>query len=550
MSNVIRFGDKLIKLGVITEDHLKLALRKQRKTGQLLGEALISLGFINEETLSDFISRESNTNYIEISKDTVDQDRLNLIPYDIALKHVVIPIITAGEKKIACADVSDLDAVDAMRDIFGNDVQFAAASGKSINGLINIYYTHTDALYEIIDEIMALDIGEDSDSEYVVRLVDQVIAYAMKIRATDIHIEPHNDIYRIRVRVDGSVRVMTLLPASVGILMVSRIKVMSGLNPANRRTPQDGRMSISESYADYELRISILPTGSYNSGESVVIRLLDQKAMSHDISGLDMSEGVYSSLKDHIHSPYGLILVTGPTGAGKTTTLYSCLNDINSEENTVFTVEDPIESIRYGIQQIAVNADGGISFGVALREILRQDPDIIMVGEMRDSETAEIGVRAALTGHLVLSSLHTNNSVEAISRLIDMGIDPYIIASVLKGVLAQRLVRKVCTHCCKPDTMWKEKLGDIHIENPNFVVPDYDGCEFCNHTGFFGRIGVFEMLNITPELSEMISRSASINEFHHKLSDTVWRSMYDDALDKASKGITTISEITRVVGHA
>ena len=541
-------GQQLIDSGFIIEDQLNLALRKQRVDGGRIGTALIELGFIDDTVLADTLARSSHTEFISIKEEGVDPEAISLVSYNTASKHEVIPIkIQDHVLIVASSDPANLNAIDALRRETSLRVKLVAASLKEIRFMTELHYAHEDMLEKTIDEIMMHDnfasIDSGDSTPPVVRLVDQLIAYGVRVNATDIHFEPEDKLMRIRVRVDGSLRAVALLPAAVGPPLSARIKILANLNPSDRREPQDGSLSHITGYSNYEIRVSVLPTGTHNGGESIVLRLLNQDMMNKTIDHLDMPDSVLKGVRERLALPHGMVLVTGPTGSGKTTTLYSCMNEIDISRIAVFTVEDPVESPRSGITQVSANADIGMSFSKALREILRQDPDVIMIGEVRDSETAEIAIRSSLTGHLVLSSLHTNNAIETVYRLADMGIEPYLIATVLKGALAQRLVKRVCPECSSPrDTPLPEFAQDIE---GNFLQANHSGCDKCNG-GYKGRVGLFEFLDVDSEIRAMIMENTPVDEFESRAREKGFRSMLDDGLLKAARGITTIEEVISV----
>ncbi|MCK5124967.1 MAG: type IV-A pilus assembly ATPase PilB [candidate division Zixibacteria bacterium] len=515
-------GTMLVKAGKITEDQLKQALDLKSENKDHFGEALVKVGAIqSEEELSDFISKQLNMGSLRLNDVELNPEIVKLIPLDIARKFNVIAVSRLGKTLIvAIADPNNVYVLDAIKFITGCNVQPVISPENSINKSIEKYYDDGGAVSEILKgleddeelEVVSSDSEEISESDLqsavqdkpLVRLVDSIIKEAVRTGASDIHIEMYEKRIRVRYRVDGNLKEMDPLPYKYRAAIISRIKIMSELDISERRLPQDGRIKIKLDNRTVDLRVSVLPT---IFGEKVVMRILDPNALMVDMTKLGFTEAALTKFKKSITLPYGIILVTGPTGSGKTTTLYSALKQINTEGINIMTAEDPVEFNFDGINQVAVRSEIGLTFASALRSFLRQDPDVIMVGEIRDGETAEIAIRAALTGHLVFSTLHTNDAPSSIPRLIDMGVPNYLVSSATRMILAQRMTRKLCQECRRPYTLTDEDVESLGVPDECITTRDVfesPGCPNCNGTGQSGRTGIYEVMPISDAIEQMI----------------------------------------------
>ncbi len=547
-----RLGDRLIAAGIITEEQLSLALREHKRLDIFLGEALTGLGFLTQHVLSAYLAEETSAEVVDVKNIVVSPELISLLPYDLAKRHKVLPLHREnGRLTIAMSDTLNIIGLDSVELATGLSVDVVAASEQDILDSIEINYAQGASIEETMDQILnkGLDtVGEEAGDEApMIRLVDQIIAIAINRGATDIHVEPDEKILRVRMRVDGFLQQAVLMPKPLQAGVTARLKIMSGMNVTEKRVPQDGRITFSLGLRQIDLRISSLPT---NFGESIVIRILDKDSMRFNLEDLGMTAENREMFDPIIHMPHGIVLVTGPTGSGKTSTLYAALGMVNAKEKSVFTLEDPVEYQLSLIRQTQVRANVGMTFAKGLRSLLRQDPDIIMVGEIRDGETAELAVRAALTGHLVFSTLHTNDAIGAIPRLVDMGIEPYLISSALEAVMAQRLVRRICDHCKEEDKNPERILEGLNIDIPSDVPVKLwkgKGCESCSGTGYRGRQAIFEVLRVTEDFHEAITGSATIGELRKIAMERGMRTMFDDGIIKAFDGVTTIDEVVRVV---
>ncbi len=545
-----RLGDILIERGLITEETLKKALTAQEKTGEKLGELLLKMGLIKEEDLYSALSEIYNVPYVNLEEIVIDSDVVKLIPEHICRRYKIIPIKLNGDKiLLAMSNPVNIYALDDVRIITGRDVEPVLASEGQINQALDRIYTIQKGLEETLLDIAP---GEEEtettvevleDEAPVVRLVNLTITQAVQEGASDIHIEPTENEVKVRFRVDGVLYDVMSPPKKIFPTLVARIKILANMDIAERRLPQDGRFRVTSQGKIIDFRVSSLPT---IHGEKIVLRLLDRSAPLIGLEKLGFTEDVLRNFEWLIQRPYGMILVTGPTGSGKTTTLYSALAKINTPEKNIITVEDPVEYQFNRINQVQVNAKIGLTFANGLRSILRQDPDIIMIGEIRDKETAEIAVQSALTGHLVLSTIHTNDSAGAIARLMDMGIEPFLISSSVIGILAQRLARRICSRCKVPKQATEEEIKVLKLSE-NDIIYEGKGCEVCRHTGYRGRIGIFELLMVDDEIRAMIVDKVPANVIRDTAVKKGMRTLWEDAKLKVKNGITTYSEILRTV---
>jgi len=556
-------GSDLITDGIVTEEQLKIALEEQKKSGLTLLETLKKLKFINDETFANLLARQWGFPYIDLSTVEIDKDIVRLISEEIARRYQAIPFGKTRDDKImvAISDPTDIVAIDYLRTLIPNSKLYVS-SYEAIFRNIEKYYSMETTVKEAVKEMtggssIEVEKEETKDIELsideakslaeaapIIRLMNQIMTEAITSNASDIHIEPQKRYLRIRYRIDGVLRDTMNLPKNIQPGVISRVKIMANLDIAERRRPQDGRINLKFRGREIDLRVSVLP-GIF--GEKVVLRILDKERSLIPLEQLGFSEESLEIFRTLINQPYGMILITGPTGSGKSTTLYAILRILNSPDVNILTVEDPVEYQLDGITQVQVNPKINLTFANALRSFLRQDPDIILVGEIRDKETAQIAMEAALTGHLVFSTLHTNDSFSAPTRLIDMGIEPYLIASSLIGVTAQRLVRKICADCKEEYKPSEFLLKQVGIENYDGVFYRGKGCIACNNSGYKGRIAVQEILKIDDSIREMVlNRNPSTNIKEHAIKNGSI-SLLQDAIDKAKKGITTIDEVIRVI---
>ena len=562
MDKYSQFGTNLITDGIITEDQLKIALEESKKSGEPLLDTLKRLKYINDETYASLLARQWGFPYIDPSTVEIDKEIVHLISEEIARRYKAIPFGKSRDDKImvAIADPTDIVAIDYLRNFIPN-IKIFVASYESILRNIEKYYAMETTVKEAVKEMsggsIEVEKEETKDVELsideakslaetapIIRLMNQIITEAITSNASDIHIEPQKRFLRIRYRIDGVLRDAMNLPKNIQPGLISRAKIMANLDIAERRRPQDGRINLKFRGREVDLRVSVLP-GIF--GEKVVLRILDKERSLIPLESLGFSEESLEIFKTLIKQPYGMILITGPTGSGKSTTLYAILRILNTPEVNILTVEDPVEYQLDGITQVQVNPKINLTFAAALRAFLRQDPDIILVGEIRDRETAQIAMEAALTGHLVFSTLHTNDSFSAPTRLIDMGIEPYLIASSLIGVTAQRLVRKICNECKEEYKPNKFILKQIGLEDYDGVFYKGRGCQVCGNSGYKGRIAVQEVLKIDDTIREMILQRRSSTEIKDYAVKNGTITLLQDAIDKAKKGITTIEEVIRVI---
>ena len=559
-----RLGELLVREKLITADQLKKAIEEQRTSGGRLGYNLAKLGFINEKELTAFLSKQYGIPSIDPVTTEVDPEVIKLIPEDVANKYQVIPISRTGSTLVlAMADPSNIFAIDDIKFLTGYNVESMVASEVAIKAAIEKYYTTQEAEMDLGDVLTEFD---ESDMEVlheeenidvndlkkavedapVVKLVNLILNDAIKKGASDIHVEPYEKSFRVRLRVDGVLNEVMKPPLKLKNAIVSRLKIMSNLDIAERRLPQDGRIKLKlGKEKEMDFRVSVLPT---LFGEKVVLRLLDKSNLQLDMTKLGFEEKALKDFKDAIEKPWGMVLVTGPTGSGKTTTLYSALSELNQIADNISTAEDPVEFNLMGINQVQMHEAIGLNFASALRSFLRQDPDIIMVGEIRDFETAEIAVKAALTGHLVLSTLHTNDAPSTVNRLLNMGIEPFLIASATNLILAQRLARKICKDCKEEAHIPPQALIDMGIspaEAKAFKCFKGKGCATCNGTGYKGRIALYEVMPLTDNLKELVLNGASSAELKRAAIKDGMKSLRVSGITKMKEGVTTIEEVVR-----
>ncbi len=558
-----RIGELLVRERLITQDQLKKAIDEQKKSGGRLGANLVKLGFITEKELTAFLSRQYGIPTIDLAQQEIDSEIVKLIPEDVAQKYQVIPISRTGSTLvIAMADPSNIFAIDDIKFLTGYNVEPLVASDAAIKSSIEKNYESADMGLEGVltefdesdmevvreeEEVDLTDLKKAVEDAPVVKLVNLILTDAIKRGASDIHIEPYEKSFRVRYRVDGLLQEMMKPPIKLKSAIVSRIKIMSSLDIAERRLPQDGRIKLKlGKNKEMDYRVSVLPT---LFGEKVVLRLLDKSNLQLDMTKLGFEEGALKNFMDAIHKPWGIVLVTGPTGSGKTTTLYSALSELNKITENISTAEDPVEFNLMGINQVQMHEDIGLNFAASLRSFLRQDPDIIMVGEVRDYETAEIAIKAALTGHLVLSTLHTNDAPSTVNRLLNMGIEPFLVASSCNLILAQRLARKICKDCKVKISIPEKALIDLGVapeDARKMNVSKGNGCATCGGSGYKGRIALYEVMPFTESIKELVLNGASSAEIKRASIKDGMKSLRMSGITKVGEGVTTIEEILRV----
>ena len=560
-----RLGEMLVKSKLITEDQLKKALAQQSTAGGRLGSNLVKLGFLTEEDITSFLSKQYGVPSINLAHFEIDQSVIKLVPAEIAQKHMVIPINRKGSVlTVAMADPSNIFAIDDIKFLSGFKVEPVVAAETSIKNAINKHYDSAGLVKDILQgfddrEVATVEEGDEgpdvgdlqraTEDAPVVKLVNLILSDAIKKGASDIHIEPYEKSFRVRYRIDGVLYDTMQPPMKLRAAIISRAKIMAQLDIAERRLPQDGRIKIRMGQKEIDFRVSTLPT---IFGEKVVMRLLDKSNLQLDMSSLGFDPQALQLFEKAILAPHGMVLVTGPTGSGKTTTLYSGLHRLNTVETNIMTAEDPVEYNLAGVNQVQMKAEIGLNFAAALRAFLRQDPDIIMVGEIRDYETAEIAIKAALTGHLVLSTLHTNDAPSTVSRLINMGVEPFLVAASTNMILAQRLARKICNSCKEEITVPRQALVDVGFapdESKGLSCYQGKGCMECNDTGYRGRVALYEVMLITEDIKDAILQGASVNEMKELGRKHGMKTLREAGLQKIREGMTTIPEIMRVTSH-
>ena len=550
----MRLGDILVSNEIINEEQLYKALELQKGSGQKLGSVLITQGWITEEQLFRVLEEQFQIPYIDINNVYIDAKVPKLISESLARKHMAIPIrLDKNRLTVAMADPLDMIAKDDIRIITGMELDIVISAQQDISRAINRYYDASERAERAVEEYTiqsgsSEDEFEEEDADVInspmVRLVNTIISQAVRSRASDIHIEPFEKHVRIRYRVDGELREVMTPAKSTHSAIVTRIKIMGKLNISEKRLPQDGRVETIIEGLPIDMRISVLPTVY---GEKIVIRLLDRSSLVVSKDELGFSEHNLELLSKIMKVPEGIILVTGPTGSGKTTTLYSLLKELNKETKNIITIEDPVEYRLEGINQVQVNVKAGLTFANGLRSILRQDPDIVMVGEIRDVETAEIAVRAAITGHIVLSTIHTNDTTSTISRLEDMGIENYLVSSSAVGIIAQRLVKKVCLKCKTSYEASGEELSILGLsKDSNIDLVKGTGCNSCNHTGYSGRTAIHEVLVLDREIRNMITAGKTSDEIKQRAIQKGMTTLNETCKALVKNGITTIDEMLRM----
>ena len=547
----IRLGDKLVEEGLISIEQLNGALIRQKSSGLKLGEQIIEDGLLTESQIFNFLEIQLGIEHVNLVSYVIDKKAFKLVNENFARKNELIPInIINGKLIVAMADPLDLILIDDIRVMTGMQIEEKMASRMSIKAVTDkAYKVNVKKMYDKNKKsdysgMTTLDSDISISNAPIVKLVNKIIVAGLKARASDIHIEPSNDKLRVRFRIDGDLREYMKSEMSNHSPLVTRIKIMGEMDISEKRKPQDGRIeTIIESHL-VDMRISILPTVY---GEKIVIRLLDRSAVVIDKKMLGLTKQDLEVIERMMKYPQGMLLVTGPTGSGKTTTLYTLLNELNTDTKNIITVEDPVEYRLNGINQVQVNVKAGVTFSTGLRAILRQDPDIIMIGEIRDTETAQIAVRASITGHVVLSTLHTNDTASTVTRLIDMGIEPYILSSSLVGIISQRLVKKLCSSCKKSHITTESEMEILGIEQP-IEIYEKNGCSACGHTGYSGRTGIYEMMIINKEVREYISDNASVDTIREAAfaENSGMKTLDISCKELIINGKTTMDELIRV----
>ena len=556
---VDRLGDVLLEEGLLTRGQLSSALAEQRSSGQRLGYILVKQGLVDEVVVTKALARQLRMPAVDLSRFEPDQKILRLIPSDVARKSLVLPLRRDGRNlTVAMADPTDLGLLQDLKFITRYDVLPVIAGEFTLRALIEKFYEagEQQQLQDLLKDMEGfgeeLEVVEDQEEEAVttaqindapvVKLINGILTEAVRRGASDIHIEPFEHELRVRYRVDGSLLEVMRPPLKMKAALTSRIKILSQLNIAERRVPQDGRLKLKMHHRVIDFRVSTLPV---LFGEKIVLRILDKGNLTLDLTTFGFEPKAEADLMKAILNPYGMVLVTGPTGSGKTTTLYSALQRINTADTNIMTAEDPVEYNLPGINQVQVRTDIGYTFAAALRAFLRQDPNIIMIGEIRDLETGSIAIKAALTGHLVLSTLHTNDAPSTVTRLIDMGIEAFNVASAVNLVVAQRLVRRICSECKAPATYTAEQLASLGMDLDHTKFMKGTGCDNCGGTGYRGRAGLYEVMQLSPELRRMILRGASVAELQAQAVKEGMLTLRMDGILKVLRGVTTLEEVVK-----
>jgi len=555
-------GQLLVSENLITHEQLERALEEQRRYGGKIGSNLVRLGYISESTLAQFLGKQFNITAIDLSTCEIDHACVELIPQEIARKYLALPISREGNRLIvAMANPDNVFAIDGIKFITSMDVEPMVCPESSLLSAIDEHYSTPDILDELIKDLDVVDLelvdtGEEEEigliqlkaqveEAPVVKLINGLLTDAVRRMASDIHIEPFENMLRVRYRIDGVLRDMIYPPVRLKAALISRVKILADLDIAERRLPQDGRIKAKIGGNVVDIRVSTVPT---IFGEKIVLRILNKEQLPLDLTILGFQEKALAEFHAGIKNPYGIVLVTGPTGSGKTTTLYSALTGLNTMKVNIMTVEDPVEYNLEGINQVNVKSEIGMNFARVLRSFLRQDPNIIMVGEIRDQETAQVAIKAALTGHLVLSTVHTNDAASAVVRLVHMGIEPFLVATACRLIVAQRLVRKVCQNCSENAEYHPEALREVGLdpnehEGTRFLKGK--GCEECNGTGYKGRIGLYEVMSINQRLRELILENASSSRIKEQAVKDGMVTLREDGLLKLIEGTTTLEEVLK-----
>jgi len=555
-----RLGEILVSLGKVKIDQVTEALKVQKDKGGAIGAVLVDLGYCDQSDVTAALADQMGLRRVELDDLEIPPEVIEKLDAMTARSYSVVPIeFDLGRLTVAIADPNNFRAVDELRTLLGYEVVVAVADSAAVVRALDKYYAQTESVEQVIDELDSTaewiaehensidleDIRAMSESQPVKKLLNLVLLAAIRDKASDIHFEPFEDEFKMRYRIDGVLYEMVPPPRHIALAVASRIKVMSNLDIAERRIPQDGRIELTVGGRPVDLRVSVLPT---MFGESVVLRVLDRSQVELDITKIGLRDEEQKIVDELIHRPNGIVIVTGPTGCGKTTTLYSALSAINAPDVKIITTEDPVEYDIDGLIQVQINPDIGLTFARCLRHILRQDPDIILVGEIRDLETAQIAIHASLTGHLVFSTLHTNDAPTAITRLLDLGLEPFLVTATLEAIVAQRLVRKVCTRCraeFEPteDMLWELDLTPEEVRGRTFYFGK--GCDACNNTGYRGRMGLFEIMHMDDMLRDLILHESSTNVIREEARKRGMRTLRDAGLMSIYDGTTTIEEVVK-----
>lgn len=559
----VRLGDLLVQKGIITEEQLSEALKQQKEKKLMLGEMIVSMGFASQSQINDVLCEHLNIDFVDMREEEPDPQVLSLLDESIMRKYTLVPLRhdnnNAGALQVAMADPMNILAMDDINIITGMQVVPILANAQDINAFLDKAFGQQQAqniveLYKREQEDNNKEAEKENNARReeienapIVVLINNIIEQAVRQRASDIHIEPMEKTVRVRYRIDGNLKeIMKYDNALLGVI-TTRLKIMSGMDISEKRKPQDGRITTTVDRREYDIRVSNLPTVY---GEKVVMRIASKEGFNVDISKLGLTERDRKVFQDILRNPHGIILVTGPTGSGKSTTLYTALSELNTEDVNIITVEDPVEANIDGINQVQVNTKANLTFASALRSILRQDPDIIMIGEIRDSETAEIAVRASITGHLVVSTLHTNSTASSVARLEDMGVESYLIADSMVGIIAQRLVRRLC-ECKKPKeaTVEEKQLLGVDTEK-SCTIYEPCGCKLCNNTGYYGRMGIYEIMKISPAIKRLISKNADAEDIKNQAVKEGMNTLKMAAANGVKEGITSIAEMIKATYEA
>ncbi len=554
-----RLGEILVEMQLLTPEQLKDALEQSAKSNVILGKFLQSTGLVSEENMARALAGQFGLQVVDLNTVTIDKEAIRKVPEALAKKHYVLPLSFSNDiLTLATHDPLRVVNFSAEKEMEGVQVQFTVAPESSLKSAIDRNYQATSdtKMIEIISTNLRQQRNpvqgnvanlyeEGKDKRFTIEtLLNKLIEQALEKKASDIHVEPQADKVRIRQRIDGLLHEVQQIPINIYPSLISRIKIMGGMDIAEKRQPQDGHFQQRVGQRDVDFRVSTLPTVI---GEKAVIRILDKNAQRADLAEIGMNPDILLGVKRMLHRPHGIVLVTGPTGSGKTTTVYSMIREINDLDTNIITIEDPVEFRIDSVNQVQINTKAGIEFSTTLRSILRQDPDVIMVGEIRDKETAEIAIRASLTGHLVISTLHTNNSAGTLSRLVEMGIEPFLLSTSLLGVISQRLVRKLCDHCKEPVIITEEErnlLGAKYVPEAAKVFRA-KGCPQCNDIGYKGRVGIFELLTPDAGIRKLINAGQVDEPLHSYLWEQQFHSMRLDGIDKVIAGITAVEEVLK-----
>lgn len=559
MASRRKLGQILVDLGYITEDQLWDILEAQKQSpGEIIGRVAVRLGFVTEVQVTEALAEQMGMQVVNLQETSIPPKVLEIVPETMASTYKIMPISLKNDVlTVAMAEPQNLAVLDDLRNFLGMEVRGAVSNEAQVQQAIARFYADKQESIESVIEGLeadeeagglrgyALDAEEMANAAPIRKLLNMILLLAIKDQASDVHFEPFEDEFKVRVKADGVLYEMVPPPRHLANAVVSRIKVMANLDIAERRLPQDGRIELNVGGNPVDLRVSVLPT---MFGEAVVMRVLDRTVVSLDLNRVGMDAMTLSRFRQMIKRPNGIVLVTGPTGSGKTTTLYSALNELNDTATKIITTEDPIEYDIDGIVQVPINSDIDVTFAAALRAILRHDPDVILVGEIRDHETAEIAIQSALTGHLVFSTLHTNDAPTAVTRLRDMGVEPFLITATVEAVLAQRLLRKICTECRTQFEPSDELLMELQL--PLAQARRYRfyygrGCQKCNNTGYKGRTGIYELLDVTDEIRDLIAANANVDDIRNMARSQGMTTLREAGLKLIFDGVTTIDEVVR-----